>query len=556
MHPRAAEGRARQAQRDMDHAGLVDEQRAAFEERIRRRALIRHAEARMRERPLMRRFEERRRVGENLWALLEEIEHGPRGISKARVLQAAIGADPIDSTKHLARYAIRPSDDPAVAQRRGRYLLKTAVKFVRIARVAADLGGLDPDSAALRILDGTVYTQDAPESAVDEHMDHRADTLAAMLADIAGRLCRKHRVGAGIRRMEEAGWALRAPGDLNSPMQVDPALIGSALVPATVNAGGVPSAPPFPRYLPWAQIERYPHLHLGYVSGEKSQLRTFGRVVGKFQFEDAEGDRFETELGIFDVCCWPVFRIDLILVPKSRGSESTLMWALSFVTWVKPTERLTWTGPSGAEYWIGQDETLGEIATFMAPREATGLIDPDHGIALNASRLAWADGSWSGSLMLLTDEEGRVTSDFRPSLAERQVSLDVIKVCHAPMLRDVAFLSPWPNLMLCDQPVLHRHFARDARIAHLWTDERPTGTPYADHPLAEDPVPAAPALDPVEAPEGSLSARLERWLQGTLANRETFEEDLEAAVVAFMARLEATTGAARERLAAAVYGKR
>ncbi len=552
----------------------------------------------MKERPLMRRFEERRRVGENLWALLEEIELGPRGISKARVLQAAIGADPIDSTKHLARYAIRPSDDPEVAQRRGRFLLKTAGKFVRIARVAADLGGLDPDSAVLRILDGTVYTQDAPESAVDDHMAQRADNLAAMLADIAGRLCWKHRVGAGMRRMEEAGWGLCAPGDLSSPMQGHPALIGKPLVPpataprrlappppvaqnltafqiarathrapvdppsvmqpdpALIGSQLVAPPPPFPRNLPWAQIERYPHVHLGYVSGELSQRRMFGRVVGKFQFDDAEGDRFETELGVFDVCCWPVFRIDLVLAPTSYGSASTLMWALSYVTWVKPIERLSWTTPSGAEYWIDQNEALGEIATFVSPREATGLIDPDHGIPLEASHFAWPGGFGNGSLMLLTDEEGRVTNDFRPPVPGRQASLDAIEVCYPPSQRDVAFVTRTPLLSICDQPVLHRHFGPDPRIAHLWTDERPTGTSYADHPLAEDPVPAAPALDPVEAPEGSLSARLERWLQGTLANRGTFEEDLEAAVVAFMARIEATTGAARERLAAAVYGKR
>lgn len=79
---------------------------------------------------------------------------------------------------------------------------------------------------------------------------------------------------------------------------------------------------------------------------------------------------------------------------------------------------------------------------------------------------------------------------------------------------------------------------------------------YADHPLAKEPVPVAPSLDPVEAPEGSLSARLERWLQGALENRGTFEADLEAEVIAVMARIEATAALARERLAAAVYGKR
>ncbi len=555
MHPRAAEGRARQAQREIEAGGTLDEQRAAFEEGIRRRARIRHAEARMKERPRMHRFEERRRVGENLWALLEEIEQGERGVSKARVLQAAGKADQIDSTKHLPRYALRPSDDPAVLEGRGRFLLKTAAKFVAIARVAADLGGIDPDIAALRILDGTFYTQDPPEAAVDDHRARRAETLAAMLADIAIRLCEKHSVANAMRRMEQAGWVPRTPGDPTSPMQVDPALIGRQLCPYRTYAGGRPIPPPPPRPLPSAQIERYPHLHIGYVSAEQRRDKVYGRVAGRFQFEEADGTRFETEFGMFDVCCRPVYRVDLIFVPSGDDMGAGLVWAVRDVTWVKPTERLTRTAPSGAELWIGQEETLGELAAHISPREGRGLIAPEHGIPLDASHLAWADGTWHGSLMLLTDEAGRVTSDLHPLSQTGWTDLGSIKVCE-PARCDVTSLGSWPQLTRFDQPVLHRHFEPDPRIAYLWTDERPGGMSYADHPLAVDPVRTAPALEAVEAPEGSLSARLERWLQGALANRGTLEADFEEAVVAFMARVEATASGARGRLAAAVYGKR
>ncbi len=490
-----------------------------------------------------------------VWALLEEIEQGPRRVTKARVMQAAGKAEPIDSTKHLPRYALRPSDDPTVVERRGRSLLKTAAKFVEIARVAADLGGIDPDSAALRILDGTFYTQDPPEAAVDDHRARRAETLAAMLADIASRLSGKYPVGNAMRRMENAGWVPRTPGDPTSHMQVDPALIGRQLFPYRTYAGGMPLPQLPPQQLACGQIERYPHLHLGYVSTEQSRNAVFGRVVGKFQFEAEGGTRFETEFGGFDVVCRPVYRVDLILVPSTDDIGAGLVWAVRDFTWVKPTERLTWTAPSGAELWIGQEETLGELATHVSPREARGLIAPEHGIPLNASHLAWADGAWHGSLMLLTDEAGRVTSDLHPLSQTGRTDLGSINVCEPPRCH-VTSLGSWPRLTRFDQPVLHRHFEPDPRIAYLWTDERPGGMSYADHPLAADPVRAAPALDAVEAPEGSLSARLERWLQGALANRGTLEADLEEAVVAFMARIEATASGARERLAAAVYGKR
>jgi hypothetical protein len=90
----------------------------------------------------------------------------------------------------------------------------------------------------------------------------------------------------------------------------------------------------------------------------------------------------------------------------------------------------------------------------------------------------------------------------------------------------------------------------------LWTDERPTGTAYADHPLALNPVPTAELLYPVAAPEGTLSARLERWIRGELENRSTLEKDLKEAVTAFMVRVDATVSNARDRLNAAVNGKR
>jgi hypothetical protein len=131
-----------------------------------------------------------------------------------------------------------------------------------------------------------------------------------------------------------------------------------------------------------------------------------------------------------------------------------------------------------------------------------------------------------------------------------------MKEIKPPSYRAPTLLCNFPHTQILDQTVRHRHFEANPSIAHLWTDERPDASSYADHPLAQDPVPTAEALDPIQAPEGTLSARLERWIRGELENRGTLEEELDGAVAAFMARIEATASSARDRLTSAVYGKR
>lgn len=544
MHPRAAEGRARQAQREMEDSGTLDEQRAEFEARIIRRALVRHAEARMNERPRTRTDAERRRIGENLWRLLDEIEQGPRQIRKAQVLQEAINATPEDSTKHLPRYACRPTEDSVEAERRTRHLLKTVKKFVHVAKVAARLAGLDPDEVTLRVLEGSYYTQRVPPGLLEADFARRTDVLAALLSDIAHRLCRKYPVVESIRRMESAGWALRAPGDLKSPMCVDPTLLDER------------SQPPRPGahvFVEWAHIERYPHLHLGYVSGEKVHPATFGRVAGKFVFQDEDGARFETDFDVFDVRCQPVFRVDLVLLPGMPDKVPELALAFGYATWIKPTTQLKWSSAANIEYFISEEDTIGEIDKFIHARDGAGFIDLSHGIPLKATKLSWPSAACSGSLMLITDSDGCVNTAIRPPRLG-QACLDAIQPLE--LSRERVWLAPAPFLLPCDQPILHRHFASTPQIAHLWTDERPDGPPWGNHPLAADPVPAATSLDPIEAPEGSLSARLERWMSGTLDNRPALEEDLESAILTFLARIEATLSEARSRLAAAVYGRK
>jgi hypothetical protein len=629
MHPRAAEGRARQAARDMESAGLIDNQREFFEERIRIQALLRHAYARMEERPLMHRPEERRRVGENLWIFLEEIEKGPRGVSKARVLQKAIHADPIDSTKHLARYAFRPSQDPTEAEHRSRYLLKKVAKFVHVAKIAAELGGLDPETSMLRILEGTWYTQDLPEDPLKEDRTRRTGELMIILADIAERLRTKYRLDAAIQRMENAGWALRTPGDLTSPMHVDPTLVNKNL---SLDQNE------FWTTVQWSQIERYPLVHLGYVS--YSEEPEVGHALGKIHFEDQSGEIFISHPKIIPVYLYHLFRIDIVLSPnaKQRPPNPEFRFALSPVTWLKPTERLSWQSPSGKEFWIGPEETLGEIEAFInlyrprpsapppPPRPARprgytefnaamsqlssqhqevlrqGFGNPDltsqpefqaarlnleevlaaqtapiearataahattefcetensshlkHLIHLEGAHLIWADGSWTGSLALLTDKELRAVSSVRED--ELPNLINKIKESQPAPYRGQTLLSYFPPTQNLDQTVRHRHFDSNLSIAHLWTDERPNGSSYADHPLAQDPLPTAESLDPIQAPEGTLSARLERWIRGDIENRGTLEEELEVAVAAFMARIEATASSARDRLTSAVYGKR
>jgi hypothetical protein len=634
MHPRAAEGRARQAAREIESAGILDKQRTFFEERIRTRVLVRHAYARMDERPLMHRSEERRRVGENLWLLLEDIEKGPHGVSKARVLQKAIHANRIDSTKHLARYAFRPSPNPHEAEHRSRYLLKKVVKFVHIAKIAAELGGLDPEITMLRILEGTWYTQDVPEDPLAEDRERRTAELTVILADIEERLCAKYRLGAAIQRMEDAGWTLRVPGDLTSPMRVDPTLLGKSL--------GLDKSDLSPA-VQWNQIERYPFVHLGYVDffGNPEVGRLIfpkvGHVLGQFHFEYRDGDIFDTETKHIPVYFRSLYRIDIVLSPTTHDWSPKLRFAISPVTWFKPTEELRWQSTSGVEFGIPPDETLGEIeaeislsrprpppplpplpplparpeefaaafaklssedqatlrqtvdspdlqtkSEFQAARQklydalvaqttptepqvsaapdATAVCkteDLPHSMRLvqvESTHLTWADGSWNGSLVLVTDEDGKAVSSMRE--AELSSLIARMKECQPLSYRGLTLLWGDPPTPILDQPIRYRHFESDPSIAHLWTDERPNGTAYADHPLALIPVPTAEVLYPVAAPEGTLSARLERWIRGELENRSTLEKDLEEAVAAFMARVDTTVSNARDRLNAAVYGKR
>jgi hypothetical protein len=538
----------------MESAGFIAKQRDAFVRAKERAALLDHARSRLNDRPMIRTDAERRTIAHNIWDLLEEIEKGPRGITKARVMQAAKGSTREDSTKHLPRYALRP--DPAGEARRAQTLTKNAKKYLEIARAAARLAGLDPDDVELRVLEGTHYLSDPPTDVVEHDQGQRALRLELLLQDVAERVIQKCDLAQLIARMDERNWELR-DGSRSAPM-----IVGTRPTKGLWPLYESPASRGQPA-LPDDWLARYPRLHLGYVKVPGKAASRMGWAYGQVTFTDEDGIATVRELQLLRVQCVPVLRVDLVLGRSRFAGQSRVAITATWTVWIKPFEPILCRSRDGDEFeLVSLGETLGElpghalVPPFPGDEQERWL---GHAWSVESEGLDWGAGVWRSDLVLLSDKSGFL---WDAEITEAQIG----KV-EAPILRSGgAWAVPYvlglaTSAPILDEPRCYRHFDPHPNALGFWTDERADGTSYRDHPLVANgerlpPHFLEPArfLEPVNAPEGSLYAFIERWLRGELKGQPRLEDALEAEARAFVERMRATEAHARNVTLRAMYG--
>jgi hypothetical protein len=529
----------------MEAEEFVERQRNEFVRRIEQDAKLRHARHRLKERPMMIRAEERMIVGLNMWNLLEEVEQ--RGIRKSHVLGKS---KETFSTKHLPRYALRPEIDLDRLRHRARDLIKTASKYVEIARIAAGLAGIDPDEAELRVLEGTHYLRDLPDTVFEEDQQQRAQHLEVMLAHIAERVTARHGLAPLVKRMDDRRWSLR-DGCRDAPMVV---------APLASSERGFGTGPIRARHLPsdddievadW--LARYPQLHLGFVKAPFKGFREIGYVVGSATFVQDGSTRHRLEFRPLPVRLVTVHRIDLVLRSKPAGNGLQPVISDTVTTWIKPLERLIWADGDGNELAaIEVHETLGELHGAVDRPHFSGA-EPRFGFGrrVKEEQRTTPEGSWSTDLVLLSDDSGQPLDGGdidRMSLDPGFLGLV------SPEVRSVCYpLGDGETGWLLDQPRAYRSFAAHPCVFGHWTDERKEGTPYLKHPLNALDALDEPILEPVTGPTGSLSAFIEYWLAGRLRGAWTLEQAFDNEATAFVRRIATTEAEAQTALMRAVY---
>jgi hypothetical protein len=100
-------------------------------------------------------------------------------------MQRALNKNPEDSTKHLPRYALRPTveaqlDQPELREKLNAKLQKQLIQkiepYKKLARTGAELAGEDPDEALFQLLSGTKYLS-------EKVFPQKRDALALEVAD-------------------------------------------------------------------------------------------------------------------------------------------------------------------------------------------------------------------------------------------------------------------------------------------------------------------------------------------------------------------------------------
>ena len=137
------------------------------------------------------------RVAENMWRILEEAER--RGVSKAKVLQAAGVGSEGDSTKRLPRFAINPDFDSGTKEKRAVQLTQTAQKYLRIAEKAGEMVESESDAYVAMLFNGTRFAS-AGDAVVTE--DVHAE-LASLLRIVCAGVARKHDLQRVFRLCDE-----------------------------------------------------------------------------------------------------------------------------------------------------------------------------------------------------------------------------------------------------------------------------------------------------------------------------------------------------------------
>jgi hypothetical protein len=147
--------------------------------------------------PIMRR-EDQIAVAQALYGLLKRVEEHPGIPKRAVLIEAGIGNEKEDPTKHLSEYAIPPNLRPE--ERAKKRLCKNAKPYERIAKAAAKLAALDEDEVLLEVFgQADFWTRGGARKPASEF-----EELAFRLRFVAEGVAAKHNLTAFFRDVERA----------------------------------------------------------------------------------------------------------------------------------------------------------------------------------------------------------------------------------------------------------------------------------------------------------------------------------------------------------------
>ena len=223
-----------------DPRPLSDESRSNF---LRQR--IECIAAKMNEYKLINRDQERRRIGNNLWRLLDGIEKGQRPVRKLDILHRAnLGISEI-STKRLHEYALNPGLPECKQKKRVKKLAKKIRRYADIARAAAELCNKDRDEFIPDLVEGTRYSLVPSELKLDRKGATQLawKEIVGILSSATDGLTEKHELAGLFQGITAAGLDLSAfprEPDIATKHYASAQLLPR---PALVDAYDLPSRP-------------------------------------------------------------------------------------------------------------------------------------------------------------------------------------------------------------------------------------------------------------------------------------------------------------------------
>jgi hypothetical protein len=191
---------------------LTDEARSAS-----MRARLARIEAKMASDKLIDDENDRRRIGLNVWHVLQKVQELDRSIRKQDVLRVAKIGHGNASTKALDTYAINPESSEETQRDRARRLAKKIRRYADIARAAARLCKKEADFFIPQLVEGTSYALLSHEWRIgrDEARESAWTLVVEMIANAARQASERHDLENLFKRITEAGieWSFGVPGD-------------------------------------------------------------------------------------------------------------------------------------------------------------------------------------------------------------------------------------------------------------------------------------------------------------------------------------------------------
>jgi hypothetical protein len=178
-------------------------------------------------RPLLHSAKERLRLAENLWDLLEAAVRKAPTLTKALILQKAGQGQPHESTKRLGYFAIDPALPIDTRDKRSQDLRKHVAKYAHIAKMGADLSGLDPNEAIIMLVRGTGYERQAPD-AKSEPFDSALVDIQTAIQRLTESVTASHDIETYFALLRRHKLTLRQMSDAKNASQISLEFVSQA----------------------------------------------------------------------------------------------------------------------------------------------------------------------------------------------------------------------------------------------------------------------------------------------------------------------------------------